>query len=203
MFTDGRSDEDEKGPGGAEGEEVSVAFEEDEVDASLSSRALSSSAAPGVFPCPRFPRLRLPRSRLHGSCASLLLPRHAVDAPPPLLLAPVALDPPRPPAPAREGTLRGCMARPMAFPLLARSAVLSCHSLSLSLSSLLDQIKGRVASVFHLEKGTFFANKIFSSSSSRLKIGGTESFPEFSRRALLSAEAPSASSLQTNASLCD
>lgn len=133
MFTDGRSDDDEKGSGGAEGEEVSVAFEEDEVDASLSSRALSSSAAPGVFPCPRFPRLRLPKSRLHGSCASLLLPRHAVDAPPPLLLAPVApvaLDPPRPPAPAREGTLRGCMARPMAFPLLARSAVF--HSLSLS-----------------------------------------------------------------------
>ena len=156
MFTDGRSDDDEKGSGGAEGEEVSVAFEEDEVDASLSSRALSSSAAPGVFPCPRFPRLRLPRSRLHGSCASLLLPRHAVDAPPPLLLAPVApvaLDPPRPPAPAREGTLRGCMARPMAFPLLARSAVF--HSLSLSRHC---SIKSKAVwqAFFLVEKGTFF-----------------------------------------------
>ena len=63
---------------------------------------------------------------------------------------------------------------------------------TLSLSSLLDQIKGRVASVFHLlKKARFFFNKIFFICFIAIfqspKWGERKVFQEFSRRALLSA----------------
>ena len=104
-------------------------------------------------------------------------------------------------------------------------------SLSLSLSSLLDQIKGRVASVFHLlKKARFFFTKIFFICFIAIfqspKWGERKVFQEFSRRALLSAslflerryfiehahengtslkehKTEAERSLQTNASLCD